>query len=132
MMTDQEYETQEARRHKRFLDRVESDTLAARKDGREAWATLLTGPEELDQRALWLFDGSYGWGAKRHAERITTEGGNTVAKLGQLIAAVESRCPSAMARAAWVELDPVNRGIADSILAHAISRATLPGPDGEE
>lgn len=122
MSTQSEYERDEARRLQAQLDAVERAPLAERREGMQDWTNAMQCPHVIGERVEWIFNGTYGFGAMKHAERIRDGRGNREAQLGMLVAALDHNCPRAFAAKAWKGLPAglqrkVNAAIARAIKA---------------
>ena len=120
--TQAEYEHREARMHAKHLDQIAKAPLADRRLARDRWARAIAeDPDLVGERAEWIFNGSYGYGACQAGKRIQTgTGRNKPAALGQLVAALEWMCPAPMAAAAWKQLTAKQQKAVNAALTKAL------------
>ncbi len=118
-------EMNEISRHHKAIEEIERTPLAERKESaKEFAADLAANPELVAQRVGWLIDGNYGQGSCTAAWQIITAPRlNRIAALSILIAALEWRCPSAMARKVWKGLTADQQAKIDGLIKKEIEDA---------
>lgn len=126
MLTQSQYEANEALRLQAELTQISKAPLSDRQAARKEWLDALVNDSDLiRERISWLFEGCYGKGAYDAAWKIaeSSERNNKTAQIGQLIAAMEWRCPPDFARKAWVSLTPERQRLVNVVIQSAINRA---------
>lgn len=109
-MNDREYRDREIGKAMREIGALDRDPLQDRQAARAEWREALRStPEIVGERVGCLLAGNYGYGSYCIAtDKVLNpiKGGkfNLVAFLGQMIAALEWRCPGGFARQAWNQL----------------------------
>lgn len=123
--TQAEYEAREARMLQKQEERINSAPIADRRAAQNALIVAMRQPDLIQERAEWLLDGCYGFGACQRAARIQSQTrGNRQAALMQLLAIVEWQCPSEFARRGYnllsaKEKRAVDRAVTNALMAHA-------------
>lgn len=125
MSSSHEYEMREFREYQKQIHEIERAPLADRK---EACANFLHAmahdPERVGERVGWLLDGNYGYGAMKQAKQVLARKRmNRPAALTHMIAALEWRCPGAMAAKVWHKLTPTQKAALDKAVKAEIKAA---------
>ena len=101
-MTNQEYETNEARLLHKQLEAVRLAPLADRKAAQaDMLQAMRDDPALVAERVSWLIDGNYGYGSYTMIRRILASRCNKPAALVQLVGALEWGCPERLTANAW-------------------------------
>lgn len=119
-----EYEAREERAHFAFTESLRKAPKAERISAKAQWADAMRHElPTITERITWLFQGSYGFGAQRAADRIIENGRmNQRAGMAQLIAACEWQCPQREAIEAWKNLTDDERHALDDAIDDAFAR----------
>jgi hypothetical protein len=117
--TDTEYQRREALMLAAVLRECAAAPLADRREAEANWRAAMRTPDLVAERVRWLLAGHYGYGAYRRAWNIAESPRmNRAVALGQMIAAIEWRCPPAHAARAWRSLAAADQNaVNDAILA---------------
>lgn len=121
-----QYDHDEVHRWYVDMQEVEKAPLAERKDAaKEFFEAMRDTPDIVGERVGWLIDGNYGYGAMLKAKQTlaASKRANKAAQLNVLIAALEWRCPGAMAVAMWKKLTPAEKAKLDHAIQAEIKSA---------
>jgi hypothetical protein len=118
-----EYESYEIRKFLSEMQEVEKAPLSDRKESAAEWLQALKShPKLIADRINWLLNGSYGFGSYKKSREIARNTRiNRVSALAQMVAALEWRVPSAMARAAWNKLTTAEQQRVNKLILAEIS-----------
>ena len=120
--SDDEYDDSEIRSTLADVERYERAPLADRRAARDDWREGLKDPALIEECATGLLQGDYGHGAYILAHRIRTAStrANKVARIGQLLAALEWQCPAEFAAQAWKRSAPDIQRAANAAIQRAL------------
>lgn len=121
-----QHDHDEVRRWYNEVQEVEKAPLHERKEAaKEFYEAMRDAPELVAERVGWLIDGNYGQGAYLKAKQVLgmSKRANKAAQLNAMTAAMEWKCPGAMAVAAWKKLTPAEKAKLDHAIQAEIKSA---------
>ena len=116
-----EYELNERGLFNAQIAAVEKSPLPDRKEGEKDFREALEIPGRMAERAEWILNGSYGFGAQLIAREVAANRRmNRAAWFGQVIAALDHGCPQAFAARAWLALPKMRQAQVNAEIIQAI------------
>ncbi len=122
METEREYAEREKRMFRKQVADTEKQSLSDRQEARREFAEIMADyPERVAERAEWILEGNYGFGAYTEAREVAVNRRmNRAAWFVSMVGALDHQCPPEFTMGAWKKLTAAQKKHLDTAVMAVI------------
>lgn len=122
METEREYAEREKRMFRKQVADTEKQPLSDRQEARREFAEIMADyPDRVAERAEWILEGNYGFGAYTEAREVAVNRRmNRAAWFVSMVGALDHQCPPEFTMGAWKKLTAAQKKHLDTAVMAVI------------